>query len=190
MAKKAGKPAVTVRFANGAKMAKSKKRRAKHRKNPANPARRNPSRKHARRRRNPKGDFGDRALKLAGATAAAVVGGVVSYVAMTKLSSYGAAAEYGIPAALFLTGAAIAKSHPLVGGGLALGSVAPFVPAAASKVLAALPASTTPATPSTPAATANGISRAVRNMRAIDMGAVSMGAVSMGRMQRPMRAMY
>ena len=182
MASKAAKPTATVRFANGARMAKSKtKKKAKHR-NPSNPAKKNPERAHRRRRRNPKGDFGDRALKLGGAAVAAGVGGVLSYLAMSKLAQYGAAAEYGVPLVLFGTGVAIARSHPLVGGGLALGSVTPFVAPLASKAIAALPASTT-----TAPATANGIARAMRSMRAVDMGAVSMGLP--GRMRNsPMRA--
>lgn len=192
---KASKAQVTFRMANGAKMAKSRKgkgKRPKHRKNPSRRA----GTTHRRRRRNPGGKFSDRFLKLAGAAALAVGGGVVSYVAMSKLSTYGQAAEYAVPAVLLATGAAIAKSHPLLGAGLGIGAVAPFVPLAASKVLALMPASSTPSTvqptpntaqptvaPATPVVTnqttTTGISRAFRQMRA--MGAVQMGAVQMGR---------
>jgi hypothetical protein len=181
MAKKAAKPDVTVRFANpGAKtMAKSKKnpkraKRSSRRKNPANPRRAG-----ARRRRNPSGmsnKFGDRFLKLAGATVAAVGGGIVSYVAMSKLAQYGQVAEYAVPVALLATGAALAKSHPLIGGGIAIGSAAPFVPLAASKVLALMPATTPAATTTTPTTTTGALG--YRNVRA--MGAVQMGAVQMG----------
>lgn len=167
MAKKTGKPQVTVRLANGAStMAKAKKNpKRKHakRRNPSNPRR-----THHRRRRNPRGDFSDRALKLGGAAIAAVAGGVLSYVAMSKLAQYGAVAEYGVPAVLFGTGVAVAKSHPLVGGGLALGAAAPFVAPLASKAIAAIE-------PPKPApATTAGIARAARAMRAVQMRSVQM----------------
>lgn len=154
-------------------MAKAKKRSGKtsKRKNPSNPRRRNPTR--GRRRRNPGGSakFSDRFLKLSGAAVAAVAGGVISYVGMSKLAQYGQAAEYAVPAAMLLTGAALAKSHPLLGAGIGIGAVAPFVPMAASKVLALMPA----ATPTTPATTTAGLQyRMARQMGAVQMGAVQM----------------
>lgn len=111
-------------------------------------------------------------MKLAGGALATLVSGVVVTVAISKApATWGKAAEYGIPAAAFLAGAAVAKSHPMVGGGVALGAFTPFVLPLASKALTALPAA------QTPAATAAGIGRAFRSMRAVDLGAVDMGAV-------------
>ena len=163
----------------------AKKKSAKKRRNPANPSHHKHKGGHPRRRRrNPKGDFGDRAVKLGMAALAAIGGGVVSYVAMSKLSSYGAAAEYGVPAAIFLTGAALAKSHPLIGAGLGIGAAAPFVAPLASKALAAMPASTTPATTTT-----NGIAAVVRQLGAVQMRSVY-GAPMRGVYNAPMRGVY
>jgi hypothetical protein len=188
-------PSVSVRFANpsGGAMAKKKggKRRRKgtrrrasshrrsRRSNPSNP-RRSRKRTHHRRRRNPSGGFMDRAAKLAGGALVAVGTGVAETFAMSKFSPQGATmsmvVEYGVPAAVFLTGVAVAKSSPTIGVGMALGAFAPFVLPITSKALAA----TAPATPST---TAAGISRAYRAMRAVQGRQYGYG---MGAVDHPM----
>ena len=148
----------------------------------------NPSKKggHRRRRRNPAEGFGDRAMKLAGGTLAALGAGTLVLIGISKIQPGQPISTYGIPALGFVAGAAIAKSHPMLGGGIALGSVAaPFTLPIASKLLATMqPASSTTTTMTTPASTAaattQGIATAYRR-RMMGMGAVHMGAVHMGR---------
>jgi hypothetical protein len=188
--KREKKPAtVTVRFANGGStMAKKKgggKKPRKARKNPSNPRRRSPRRKHnpsrRPRRRNPGmggGSFGDRAMKLAGGALVAIATGVAVYYGQAKIQPGTSLSLYGVPAAAFLAGAYVAKKHPMLGGGMALGAFAPFALPLASKVLSG-------GAPSANAAqTAQGLGRAMRSMRALEyrgsMGAVDMGAVDMG----------
>jgi hypothetical protein len=182
------KPEVIVRFANEGRMAKKRKSgKAKRRRstNPSNPPRRrrrsagkrsNPS----RRRRNPREGFADRAMKLALGAGIALGTGALTLVGMSKLApTYPNVAEYGVPAAGFVAGALLYKSHPTFGAGVALGSVAaPFALPLGSKLLNAI--NPTPATTTT---TAAGIGRA---LRAVQMGSVQrpMGAVQMGRAYR------
>jgi hypothetical protein len=183
------KPEVTVRFANEGGMAKKRKSgKAKRRRNPSNPPRRRrrsagKRATHRRRRRNPEG-FADRAMKLAGGAIVALGTGALVMVGMSKLApTYPNVAEYGLPAAGFLAGALVYKSHPTLGAGVALGSVAaPFALPLGSKILSATSSTTTPT--ATPATTAAGIGRA---MRAVQLGAVQqqrLGAVQMGRAYR------
>lgn len=165
------------------KSGKAKRRRS----NPSNPPRHrrrsSGKRRVTRRRRNPAEGFGDRAMKLAGGALIALGTGALVMVGMSKLApTYPNVAEYGIPAGGFLAGALLYKSHPTLGAGMALGSVAaPFALPLGSKILAAT--STTTTTPATTTTTAAGIGRA---MRAVQMGAVQrpMGAVQMGRAYR------
>jgi hypothetical protein len=155
-------------------MAKAKKRkstggkRRARRSNPSNPR---------RRRRNPRSGFGDNAMKMGGVALAALAGGALVLVGMSKIMPGQAISTYGVPAAGLLIGAALYKSHPEIGAGVAAGSIAgAFALPLASKTLTMLPASTTPA--AQPAATtAAGISAAMRryNMNAVHMGAVHMG---------------
>jgi hypothetical protein len=172
------KPAeVTVRFANeGRKMAKKSKPRKRNksnpRKGPRRAARRNPSNPPRRRRRNPREDFADRAMKLGGGALLALGTGGLLIFGMGKLSAtHPRLAEYGLPAAAFVSGAAVAKSHPILGGGIAIGALSPFALQVGSKLLTMSPA-TTPATTTT---TAAGIARAIR-------------AVQLGAVQRPLGA--
>lgn len=158
------------------KSGKSKRRR----RNPSNPS--NPPRRRAaartthRRRRNPREGFGDRAMKLAGGAIVALATGSLVVFGMGKLSAtHPNIAEYGLPAAGFLTGVALYKTHPTLGAGMALGAAAPFALPLGGKLLVATQQTTTPAT------TAAGIGRAIR---AAQMGAVQMGAVQMGRAYR------
>lgn len=168
---------VTVRFANGAAMAKKKgggkKRGASKRKNP--------SKKGTRRRRNPRGGFGDRAMSLAGGALAGLAAGALVLVGMSKFQPGQPISTYGVPAVGLLAGAGIAKSHPILGAGIAIGSVAaPFALPVTSKILAATTPSTTTTTTTTPTQTAAGIASALR--RGLPMGAVysPMGAVHLG----------
>ena len=169
----------------------AKKRRSggkkRRRSNPSNPprGRRRASARRSnppRRRRNPREGFGDRALKLALGAGIALGTGALVMVGMSKLApTYPNVAEYGVPAGGFLAGALLYKSHPTLGAGVALGSVAaPFALPLGSKLLAATQQQTTPATTTT---TAAGIGRA---MRAVQLAAVQrpMGAVQMGRAYR------
>lgn len=163
-----------------------RRRRRNQNPNPSNPPRRrrraSGRRREAprRRRRNPEG-FGDRAMKLAGGAVVALATGALVLVGMSKLApTHPNVAEYGVPAAGFLLGAGIYKTHPTLGAGMALGSVAaPFALPLGSKLLAA----TTPASSST---TAAGIGRALRAAQYFPMGAVQrpMGAVQMARAYR------
>jgi hypothetical protein len=188
--KRKSAPSVSVRFANsGGTMAKRRKRRGTkrrtHRKGTVRRANPRKRRTH-RRRRNPANTFMDRAARLAGLALVTVGTGVATTFAMTKLAPPAGQAmspfvEYGVPAGVFLAGAAASKSSPLLGMGLAAGAFAPFVLPVTSKALAA----TTPATPTT---TAAGLGRAFRVMRAVQgrqfgygMGAVDhpgVGAVN------------
>jgi hypothetical protein len=162
-------PTVTVRFANpgGRSMAKRRKGgksgKGAHRKATTRRRRKNPTHR-TRRRRNPANTFMDRAAKLAGLALVAVGTGVASTFAMSKLTPAGTTmsnlVEYGIPAGVFLAGAAVMKSSPMLGAGMAAGAFAPFVLPLTSKALTA----TAPATPTT---TAAGLGRAFRNMRAV-----------------------
>lgn len=111
-------------------------------------------------------------MRLAGGGLAMLGMGAVTYAAMTRIAPGQAISEYGIPAVGFGLGAIIAKRHPMLGGGMALGALSPFVLPVAQKVVAALPAPAPAA-----ASTAAGIGRAFRTMRAVDMGAVDLGAV-------------
>jgi hypothetical protein len=168
-------------------MAKKRKSggRKKARKNPSNPPRRRASGRRTksaparRRRRNPSGGFGDRAVKLAGGAAIALIAGAGVLVGMSKLApTYPNVAEYGVPLAGFALGAALYKSHPTIGAGLALGSVAaPFALPLGSKILNA----TNPA-PASTTTTAAGIAAVMRQMGAVQ--ARPMGAVQMGRAYR------
>jgi len=123
---------------------------------------------HRRRRRNPSSDFGTRLGRLAlGATVA--VGTAVGVTFLTgKIAPGNPLSLYGIPAATFVAGAAIAKKMPLLGAGMALGAPAPFALPLATKLLLATE-------PATPATTSAGIARAYRRMGAVHMGAVHMG---------------
>jgi hypothetical protein len=183
--KRAKKPAtVTVRFANGgSKMAKRKG--GKRRKNPANPtkrrgSRRNPRRRALGRRRNPPNTFGDRVMRLAGGALVAVGTGVAVIYGQSKIQPGTSLSLYGVPAAAFLAGAALAKNSPMLGGGIALGAFAPFALPLASKALTAT------GTPNTPAVSAAGLGRAMRSLRAVEyrggLGSVDlpMGAVDLG----------
>jgi hypothetical protein len=187
-ARRSASSEVTVRFANeGRPMAKKRKSggRKKARKNPSNPPRRRASGRRTksnpprRRRRNPRGGgFGDRAVKLAGGAAIALIAGAGVLVGMSKLApTYPNVAEYGVPLAGFALGAALYKSHPTIGAGLALGSVAaPFALPLGSKILNA----TNPA-PASTTTTAAGIAAVMRQMGAVQR---PMGAVQMGRAYR------
>jgi len=163
-------------------MAKKKKgggkRKSPRRSNPSNPKKGS----HRRRRRNPPNDFLGRVGRLAGGAAVAVATAVGVTYATSKVMPGSNVSLYGIPALAFLAGAAMSKSMPILGTGIALGAPAPFALPLATKLLALTPAtSTTPAatTTQTPAQTTSGIGRAYRRMRAVDMGAVDMGAVYM-----------
>ncbi len=164
-------------------MAKSKKRGGKKR---AASRRNNPGRKHkgTRRRRNPSNGFGDRAMMLAGGALAALAAGAGVLVGMSKIQPGQPISTYGIPAVGFLLGAAVAKSHPVLGAGVALGSVAaPFALPLTSKLLAATtPATTTTTTTTQPAATTAAATTAgiAAASRRLGLGAVHMGAVHMG----------
>ena len=189
-AAKRSSPEVVVRLANprgSGTMAKKKrsggKKRsgAKRRSNPSNPRKGS----HRRRRRNPPNDFLSRVGRLAGGAAVAVGTAVGVTYATSKIMPGSNVSLYGIPALAFLAGAAMSKSMPILGTGVALGAPAPFALPLATKLLALTPAtstttSTTTASTTQPAtATTNGIGRAYRRMRAVDMGAVdmNMGAV-------------
>jgi hypothetical protein len=184
-AKRKAAPSVNVRFANSggrsmAKRRKSGKRRGSRRKASAH-RKHNPRRRVThRRRRNPANTFMDRAAKLAGFALVAVGTGVATTFAMSKLTPAGQtmsnALEYGLPAGVFLVGAAVSKSSPMLGAGMAAGAFAPFVLPLASKALTA----TAPATPST---TAAGLGRAFRNMRAVQGRQYGYG---MGAVDHPM----
>lgn len=172
--KSASSPAVTLRFANprsGARMAKKKTRKSpRRRRNPSNPKKGS----HRRRRRNP-GTYAERAGKLAAGAAVAVGTAVLVTYGTAKVMPGSNVSLYGIPAATFLVGAAVARTMPTLGVGMALGSFAPFALPLTSKLLTAT-------APSAPAATAAGIARSMRNMRAVSMGrmgAIDMGAVDM-----------
>jgi hypothetical protein len=173
-------------------MAKKKKSggRRKTRRNPSNPS--NPRRRRSsgrraapprRRRRNPE-TFADRAMKLGGGALLALGTGGLLIFGMGKLSAtHPTLAEYGLPAAAFVAGAAVAKSHPILGGGIAVGALSPFALQVGSKLLTMSPATTpatTTTTPATATTTAAGIGRAIR---AVQMGAVQrpLGAVQLGR---------
>jgi hypothetical protein len=125
-----------------------------------------------RRRRNPS-TFLDRVGRLAGVAAIGLGTAAAVTIGQAKIMPGNAATLYGIPAATFLVGAAAYRTMPTLGAGLAIGSVAPFALPIASKALALT-------TPSTPAATAAGIARSMRNMRAVSMGRGRMGAIDMG----------
>jgi hypothetical protein len=193
MAKRAAKskskgkaPAVTLRYANPSRgrMAKKKKSSTKRRAPRRNPATK--SNKGRRRRRNPGNMFVERAGRLAAGAAVAVATAIGVTYGAAKIMPGTKTSLYGIPALAFLAGAAIARTMPILGGGIALGAFAPFALPLSTKLLGATtPTTTTPA--STPAVAASGIARAYRNMRAIDMGrgrgsmrAVDLGAVDMG----------
>lgn len=170
---------VTLRFANprGAPMAKKKKTAG--RKSPRKHTGHHKGKGHhprRHRRRNP-GTFMERAGKLAGGALLAVGTGVGVTYAMTKLAPMigSPAAEYGVPLVTFGIGVAVARTMPTLGVGMALGSFAPFVIPVTGKLLSAT-------APSTPSATAAGIARRLRQMRAVSigrMGAIDMGAVDM-----------
>lgn len=152
-------------------MAKAKKKGGGHRR----PRSSNPKKgkTHHRRRRNP-GTVMDRAVKLLGGAAVALATGVAVTVATAKIDPGNPLSLYGIPAATFGLGAAVAGKHPTVGVGMALGSLSPFVIPVSSKVLTA----------GIPSANANqtaaGLGWAMRRMRGARMGAIDMGAIDMG----------
>ena len=121
-----------------------------------------------RRRRNPPNTFGARLGRLAAAGAVAVATGVGVYYAAGKIApTHPQIASYGVPLAGLLLGVALARKMPVLGAGVAVGSVAPLAVPVATKVL-------------NPAASAtSSLGRAARRMAAIDMGAIDMGAVDM-----------
>ena len=150
-------------------MAKKKKTGGGHHK----PRKHNPKNPHRRpRRRNPSGTFGDRVGRLAMGAAVALDTGVAVVFVMSKAPA-GPLSEYGIPIATGLVGAAVYRTMPTLGAGMALGAASPFVLPLASKLIIAT-------TPSTPSATAAGIARSMRTMRAVSMGRGRMGAIDMG----------
>jgi hypothetical protein len=166
-------------------MAKKSGKAKRRRSNPSNPprrrrssGRRNPTNP-PRRRRNPE-TFADRAMKLGGGALLALGTGGLLIFGMGKLSAtHPTLAEYGLPAAAFVAGAAVAKSHPILGGGIAVGALSPFALQVGSELLTMSPATTpatTTTTPATATTTAAGIGRAIR-------------AVQMGAVQRPLGAM-
>jgi hypothetical protein len=175
--KRPAQPTVTLRVANprGGSMA-AKKGKGKGRKSPR---RSNPTKKghHGKRRRNPT-TFLDRVGRLAGVAAIALGSGAATYVATSRIAPGSPASLYGIPAGVFLIGAAAYRTMPTLGAGLAIGAVSPFALPIASKAASMI-------APSSPSSTAAGITRSLRNIRAVsmgrnyDMGAVDMGAVDM-----------
>ena len=161
-------------------MAKKKKSGGTKRKSPR---RGNPTKNKSRRRRRNPGTFAERAGKLAGGAAVAVLSAIGVTFGTAKIMPGSKLSLYGIPGLVFLAGVGIARTMPTLGVGMALGAFAPFALPLTSKLLTA----TTPAAPSSPAVTAAGISRAFRGMRAVSIGAghramraVDLGAVDMG----------
>ncbi len=111
-------------------MAKAKKNRGGGKKR--SHAKRSHTKKNPRRkgaRRNPSG-FGDRAMRLLGGAAVVLATGVGVTYAMSKIAPGTAGSMYGIPAATFVLGAALAKKAPVIG------AATPFAVPLASRVLA------------------------------------------------------
>lgn len=144
-----------------------KKSGGHRRRNPSNPRRK---KGHHRRRRNPGDTFMSRAGRLLGGAAVAVATGVAVTYVQAKWMPGNPLTLYGVPAAGFLAGVALAKKAPTFGVGMALGSASPFVLPLGSRLLAA----------GTPTANAS------RTTAAVELGAVEMGNYDY-LLQRPTR---
>jgi hypothetical protein len=169
----AAKSDVKVHFANGGrKMAKRKNSGGKKRSHGKRPKKKNPGRRSPRR--NPAG-FGDRAMRLLGGAAVVLGTGIGVTYAMAKIAPGTNGSMYGIPAATFVVGAALAKKMPVLGAGMALGAATPFAVPLASRVLAMGQDS------GTQARAAAGLGRMLRAVQARQLGAVhtrgGMGAI-------------
>ena len=139
----------------------------------------NPRGGRRRRRHNPGATFVQALGRVLGAAAAAFGTGVAVTYAAVKIAPGNRAAEYGIPAATALLGAAIATRMPLIGAGVAAGAAAPFVTPVAAGLLGPAPATPTSTTAGALRAVAMGSAWRELNEypRPAGVGAVRMGAV-------------